>query len=286
MTSTLTPRALQRKDRPARMVPKAPRNIGLVVGIGILGAMAVLGTVVPIVAGYGTVASPSTVLQAPSAGHWFGTDAFGRDIFVRSMAAIQIDLLLAVAVTLVGLAIGSVVGAISATIGGRFDAVVMRLTDILMAFPAFVLALVIAASLGNNALNAAIGVTIAYIPQFVRLTRAQALEIRSRDFVAAARVSGTPTLVVALQHVLPNAFRAPLVQASLIAGWVVLDLAGLSFLGVGVQPPTPEWGQMIAVGSGDLLLGNWWTALFPGLMILLAAAAFQLVGDRLERSIR
>jgi peptide/nickel transport system permease protein len=202
------------------------------------------------------------------------------------MNAVRIDLSLALVVALVGLVIGSVVGSISATIGGWFDVVVMRLTDMLMAFPAFVLALVITASLGNSARNAAIGVTIAYIPQFIRLTRAQALEVRTTDFVAASRVSGTKTFLIAAQHVLPNSLRAPIVQASLIAAWAVLDIAGLSFLGVGVQPPTAEWGQMIALGSGDVLLGAWWTALFPGLMIVTAASAFQLIGDRFERSIR
>ncbi|WP_374761043.1 ABC transporter permease [Microbacterium sp. zg.B185] len=200
--------------------------------------------------------------------------------------AAQIDLTLALSVALIGLILGSVIGALSAAIGGWFDVVVMRITDMLMAFPSFVLALIITASLGNSAINAAIGVTIAFIPQYIRLTRSQALEVRSTDYVAASKVSGSTTLVSAVQHVLPNSFRAPLVQAPLIAAWAILDIAGLSFLGVGVQPPTPEWGAMIAEGTGDVLLGAWWTALFPGLMILAAASAFQMIGDRLERMIR
>ena len=274
--ATVPPRLRARRpDRPRRLVSTKGGNAGLIAGVTILAVLILLGIIVPIVSGYGTGAFPTQTLLAPSAQHWFGTDEYGRDIFVRCMAAVQIDLL-----------VGSVVGAVSATVGGWLDSVIMRVTDVFMAFPAFVLALVITASLGNNALHAAIGVTIAYIPQFIRLTRSQALQIRSTDFVAASRVIGTKTMVIAVQHVLPNAFRAPLIQGTLIASWCILDLAGLSFLGVGVQPPTPEWGQMISVGADDLLLGDWWTGLFPGLMIVVSAMAFQLIGDRLERNIR
>jgi peptide/nickel transport system permease protein len=294
MTATTTPPSIatpprarmKRADQPRRLFSGKGGNLGFLVGVGLLVALVLLAIIVPITKGYGTVAKPTETLRSPSGRHWFGTDEFGRDIFVRCMGAIQTDLLIAIAVTLVGLLLGSFIGAISATLGGWFDTVVMRLTDILMAFPAFVLALVITASLGNSAKNAAIGVAVAYLPQFIRLTRSQALQIRSSEFVAASRVSRTKTLVIAVQHVLPNAFRAPLIQGTLIAAWVILDLAGLSFLGVGVQPPTPEWGQMIAIGAGDVLLGDWWTALFPGLMIVASASAFQLIGDRLERSIR
>lgn len=261
-------------------------NAGLYIGISILVVLIAMSFIAPLIYGPATVANSEEALQPPSAQHLFGTDAFGRDVFTRSMTAAQIDLSLAVAVAVTGLVIGSVVGALSAAIGGWFDAVLMRVTDMLMAFPAFVLALIVTASLGNSAVNAAIGVTIAYIPQFIRLTRSQALEVRAADYVAASKVSGVSTIVGGVLHVLPNSFRAPLVQASLIAAWAILDIAGLSFLGVGVQPPTAEWGAMIAQGTGDVLLGYWWTALFPGLMILLAASAFQLIGDRLERMIR
>jgi len=283
-------------DRPVPVVKLRPQmkrlwqwhtgNIGFFVGLGILVALVVLTFVVPAVAGNGETAHPEQSLLAPSFEHLFGTDQFGRDVFVRSMAAAKIDLVLALTVAIVGLVIGSVVGALSAAFGGWFDLVVMRITDIAMAFPAFVLALIITASLGNSATNAAIGVTIAYIPQFIRLTRSQALEIRSADFVAASRVSGTKTFVIAVAHILPNSLRPAFVQASLIAAWAILDIAGLSFLGVGVQPPTAEWGAMIAEGTGDVLRGAWWTAFFPGLMILAAAASFQMIGDRLERSFR
>lgn len=275
-----------RREIPRRLWSFRTGNIGFIAGIAILVLMIVLSFVAPLIGGSGTIAHAGDTLAAPSLKHVFGTDEYGRDIFVRCMTAVQIDLTLAIVVTIIGFTIGTVVGSLSATVGGWFDVVIMRITDMLMAFPSFVLALIITASLGNSAQNAAIGVTIAYIPQFIRLTRSQALEVRSSDFIAASKVSGTKTVVIAIQHVLPNSFRAPLVQGSLIAAWAVLDIAGLSFLGVGVQPPTAEWGQMIALGSGDVLLGDWWAALFPGLMIVAAASAFQLIGDRLERIIR
>ncbi len=283
MSSTLMSTGLRvRADRPRRLLAIRASNVGFMAGSGILVVMVLLGIIVPIFAGSGTSTDPTSQLLAPSSAHWFGTDELGRDILVRCIAAIRIDLLVAIAVPVVGLTFGSFVGAVSATYGGWLDAVIMRLTDILMAFPAFVLALIISASLGNSAMHAAIGLFVAYLPQFVRLTRAQALQVRSSDYIAASRVSGTSTFKIATQLVLPNSFRAPLVQSSLVAAWTVLDLAGLSFLGVGVQPPTPEWGQMISISTTDVLLGDWWAALFPGLMIMISALSFQLIGDRLE----
>lgn len=261
-------------------------TFGLVFGGATLATLVLGAFLVPLIMGSASVARPSEAGLSPSPEHLFGTDRYGRDVFVRTFTAARIDVSLAAIVTVTGLVVGSVVGAVSASLGGWFDLVVMRVTDMLMAFPAFALALIITASLGNSATNAAIGVTIAYIPQFIRLTRSQALQVRNSDFVAAARVSGTGKVTIALQHVLPNSFRAPLAQASLIAGWAVLDIAGLSFLGVGVQPPSAEWGAMIAEGAGDVLLGDWWTAFFPGLMILLVAASFQTIGNRLERMLR
>jgi ABC-type dipeptide/oligopeptide/nickel transport system permease subunit len=129
-------------------------------------------------------------------------------------------------------------------------------------------------------------VIIAFLPLIVRLARAKALEVRSADYVAAGRLSGASTLQVAFQHVLPNVFKYPFVQSTLVASWAILDFAALSFLGVGVQPPTPEWGAMIAEGVGDILLGSWWPSFFPGLMILLSGASFQIIGDWLDRRLR
>ncbi len=251
-----------------------------------LGLIILLGVTVPLLFGDGDVAQDNEGLLPPSLSHPFGTDRFGRDVFLRCMAAVRIDITIGITVALAVLVIGSVIGAASATFGRAVDVVVMRVTDILLAFPGVVLALIITASLGKNAWYAAIAVIIAFLPLIVRLARSKALEIRSADYIAAGRLCGSSTTRLAFQHVLPNAFKYPFVQSTLVASWAILDFAALSFLGVGVQPPTPEWGAMIAEGVGDILLGSWWPSFFPGLMILLSGASFQIIGDWLDRRLR
>lgn len=253
------------------------------VAFALLALIIAAGIVVPLIFGDGDVARKSEGLLPPSTDHPFGTDKYGRDVFLRCMAAVRIDITLGLAVAFTVWVAGSVVGALSATIGRFVDVVVMRVTDILLAFPGIILALVITASLGKNAWFAAIAVIIAFVPLIVRLARAKALEVRSADYVAAGRLCGASTVRVAFQHVLPNIVKYPLVQSTLVASLAMLDFAALSFLGVGVQPPTPEWGGMIAEGIGDILLGSWWPSFFPGLMILLSAASFQIIGDWLDR---
>jgi peptide/nickel transport system permease protein len=252
----------------------------------LLGLITTLAIVVPLAFGVADVAQEHEGLLPPSLEHPFGTDRYGRDVFLRCMAAARIDILLGLAVATAVLLIGTVLGALSATFGRMVDVVVMRATDILLAFPGIVLALIITASLGKNAWFAASAVVIAFLPLVVRLARAKALEVRSADYIAAARLSRTSTVRLAIEHVLPNAFKYPFVQSTLIASWAILDFAALSFLGVGVQPPTPEWGAMIAESVGDTLLGSWWPSFFPGLMILLTAASFQIIGDWLDRRLR
>ena len=251
-------------------------------GVTILVVLVVLSIAVPLAATSATTAHPADSLLSPSWSHIFGTDRYGRDVFVRCMAAMHIDLLLAFVVAAAAFTVGSVIGSISGLAGRYVDEVIMRLTDILMAFPAFVLALVITACLGNSTVHAVIGITVAYTPYFIRLTRSRALSVRTLDYVAAARLAGTRGLRLAIRHVMPNSIQPALVQATLVAAWGILDIAGLSFLGVGVQPPTPEWGAMIADGYSDILSGQWWTALFPGVLILVTAAAFHLIGDTLD----
>jgi peptide/nickel transport system permease protein len=235
----------------------------------LLGLIVALAVVVPLVFGVADVAQAYPSLLPPSLEH-----------------AARLDILLGLAVATAALLIGTVLGALSATFGRAVDVVVMRATDVLLAFPGIVLALIITASLGKNAWFAASAVVIAFVPLVVRLARSKALEVRSADYVAAARLSGTSTVRIAVEHVLPNAFKYPFVQSTLIASWAILDFAALSFLGVGVQPPAPEWGAMIAEGVGDILLGSWWPSFFPGVMILLTAASFQIIGDWLDRRLR
>lgn len=268
--------------RQRRTISRSASHWMLRSGLALLAVLVVLGVVVPLLAGSATVTHPADALQPPSWSHLFGTDRYGRDVFVRCMSALRIDLLLAVVVAVCAFVVGSVIGAVSGMLGRYVDEALMRLTDIMMAFPSFVLALVITACLGNSTAHAVIGISVAYTPYFIRLTRSRALSVRTLDYVAASTLAGTGRLRTALVHILPNSMQPSLVQATLVAAWAILDIAGLSFLGVGVQPPTPEWGAMIADGYGDILSGQWWTACFPGVLILVAATAFHLIGDALE----
>lgn len=276
----------RRLSRRGRIGPRLRGRRWLAAGLILIGVLVAAGVLVPLFTGSPTTAHPDQALLGPSGSHLFGTDRYGRDVFVRTISAIRIDLVLALVAAAGAFVVGSVVGAVSGLLGGYVDEVVMRITDIMMAFPSFVLALMVTASLGNSTGHALIGVAAAYVPHFIRLTRARALSVRSLDFVAASRVARTGKLRIAFEHVLPNAIQPALVQATLVSAWAIIDIAGLSFLGVGVQPPTPEWGAMIADGYGDILSGQWWTAFFPGLFIILAATGFHLAGDALDGSDR
>jgi peptide/nickel transport system permease protein len=256
------------------------------VGVAILVAYALLAIIGPSFLPDPLSTASGATLQPPSAEHWFGTDRFGRDIFARSVAAIRLDVTVGLTIAALSLVVGSVFGVIAGYWGGWVDEVVMRVTDVLLAFPGFVLALIIAAALGDSVRNVIIAVAVAYTPHFVRLTRAQVLTVRELEFVDAARVAGNGRLRVAFRHVLPNSLRPALVQATLVTGWAILDVAGLAFLGVGIAPPTAEWGVMVAEGANDVVSGYWWTSLFPGAMIVLAVAAFHLIGDELEGELR
>ena len=222
---------------------------------------------------------PASAFRSPSAQHWFGTDQFGRDVFARAVHSARLDLTLGVLMSLAAMVVGSLIGLVSGYWGGWIDEVIMRLTDIVLAFPGFVLALILVAVIGNSIPNVAIAVTVAYIPYFIRLTRAEVLSQREMEYIDGARLAGNPPWRTALRHVLPNSLESSLVQATLVAGWSILTVAGLAFLGVGIRPPTAEWGVMVAEGAPQIITGQWWTSLFPGGMIVLAVMAFHFIGD-------
>jgi peptide/nickel transport system permease protein len=228
--------------------------------------------------------SPAEALTGPSATHLLGTDRFGRDVLARAVVAARMDLFVGVVIALAAASVGSLVGVIAGYAGGVVDEAIMRVTDVVLAFPGFVLALIIVAVLGEGIPNVVIAVAVAYSPYFVRLTRSRALGEREREYVDAAALSGNPRWRIALRHVMPNSLGPAYTQATLVAGWAILDVAGLAFLGVGIQPPTAEWGVMVAEGANDVLTGAWWTALVPGALIVLLALSFQMVGDDLQGS--
>lgn len=220
-------------------------------------------------------------LQPPSASHWLGTDEFGRDVLVRIVFGGRISL--AVGFLAVGIAagVGVPVGLVSGYAGGRVDVVVMRIMDVLLAFPAILLALAIVGALGPGVRNAIVAVGIVAIPAFARVVRGATLVVRIQDYVEAARAMGAGAGRIVARHVFPNAMAPVIVQATLGVGTAILSSAGLSFLGLGAQPPTPDWGGMLASGR-EFMLQAWWIATFPGMAIMATVLGFNLVGDALR----
>ncbi len=222
------------------------------------------------------------VLSPPSLDNWFGTDALGRDVFSRVMVATRLDLLIALSAVILSFVVGSVLGAAAGYWGGKLDMVMSRLLDTIMAFPIFVLAMGIVAALGNTIENIIYATAIINIPFYARLVRAEVNIRREAGFVHAAKLSGNSDLRVLALHIFPNTLPPMMVQISLNLGWAILNAAGLSFIGLGVRPPTPEWGIMVAEGANFIVSGEWWLALFPGLWLMLAVFTFNLLGDGLR----
>jgi peptide/nickel transport system permease protein len=220
-------------------------------------------------------------LHPPSSTYWFGTDELGRDILSRVMSGAKYSLGIAFIILSIALVIGVVVGAVAGYVGGLVDEILMRITDLFLAFPALILAMAIAATLGRNLQNVVIALTAVYWPWYARLVRGQVLSIKEREFVEAARAVGARPSRVMLRHILPNTTAPIIVQLTIDVGYAVLATAGLSFLGLGAQPPLPEWGTMIA-GARTFFREAWWYITFPGLALTLTVVGFNLLGDGLR----
>ncbi|MFM8770063.1 MAG: ABC transporter permease, partial [Rubrivivax sp.] len=220
----------------------------------------------------------SAALAPPSAAHWFGTDAVGRDIFSRTVVATRLDLGIAVAAVGLSFIVGLPLGLAAGFFGGWWDAAVTRLSDTIMAFPLFVLAMGIVAALGNTVGNIVLATAIINLPFYVRVARAETNVRRNAGFVEAARLSGNTDLRILAVHLLPNILPPAMVQVSLNMGWAILNAAGLSFIGLGVRPPTPEWGILVAEGAQFIVSGEWWVSFFPGAVLMLAVFSFNLLG--------
>jgi peptide/nickel transport system permease protein len=221
----------------------------------------------------------SDVLLPPSRLYPFGTDQYGRDLLARVLNGSRLDVAVAAVVCILATLIGSTIGAAVGYLGGWVEQVAMRITDVLLAFPGFILALAIAVFLGNDIRNVIFAIAVAYTPVMVRLIRGHALALRKAQFVLAAKGMGASARSIVLGHVLPNTLSSVLVQATLFMAWAVLDTAGLSFIGVGIRPPTAELGSMTGEGADFLISGSWWFALLPGLVIMVIVLGFNLVGD-------
>jgi peptide/nickel transport system permease protein len=266
--------------RVLRFVRKHP---GFMIGLLIVIFYLVVALIGPELVPYGpTQSHPRNTLQAPSDEFRFGTDKFGRDILTRVVYATRLDLSIAFAVAISSFTIGSTIGAISGYYGRWLDDIIMRVVDVMFAFPAFILAMAITAILGDTVENVIIAIATAYTPYFIRLTRSEMLKVRSREYADAALSVGNPRWRVVLVHLLPNSLAPSLVQMALVFGWAILDAAGLAFLGLGITPPTAEWGVMVSEGAQRIITGEWWMWLYPGAAVVLAAFAFNLLGDGLR----
>ncbi|MBI5262939.1 MAG: ABC transporter permease [Bradyrhizobium sp.] len=224
----------------------------------------------------------AAALKAPSAAHWFGTDQLGRDIFSRVIVATRLDCFIAVSSVALVFLLGGLAGIAAGYFGGWTDRIVGRIADTIMAFPLFVLAMGIVAALGNTVQNIIIATAIVNFPLYARVARAEGNVRRNAGFVQAARLSGNGEFRILLVHILPNIMPIMIVQMSLTMGYAILNAAGLSFIGLGVCPPTAEWGIMVAEGASFMVSGEWWIALFPGLALMLAVFCFNLLGDGLR----
>ncbi|MGN6306304.1 MAG: D,D-dipeptide ABC transporter permease [Mesorhizobium sp.] len=220
-------------------------------------------------------------LAAPSLAHFFGTDEVGRDIFSRVLWGARTSVTVGLAIVAISMGFGTVIGAFSGLVGGRIDTLIMRFMDVVLSFPSFVMAMALAAALGPNLINAMLAIAVVRIPFYVRLARGQALSLRSKPYVKAAMSFGAPRVQIMRRHIMPNAMAPIIVQATLDIGLAILTASALSFIGLGAQQPTAEWGAMVATGR-DYLLDQWWYPTFPGLAILITAVGFNLLGDGLR----
>nr|WP_197023474.1 ABC transporter permease subunit [Heyndrickxia ginsengihumi] len=249
------------------------------IGIFILGIIILLSLFAPIVTPYNpTKINISEKFQSPSFHHLFGTDEVGRDIFTRILYGARLSLGFGIVVIVIASLVGVVVGTVSGYVGRILDQIIMRIADMLLAFPNLILAMALAAVLGPSLQNAMIAIAIVKIPVYIRLARGEALVLKETLFVKSAETFGIGKIRIILKHFIPNSFSPVIIQATLDVGDAILLISTLGFLGLGAQPPTPEWGAMISVGW-EYLLTYWWYPTFPGLMLFLSSGALNLIGD-------
>lgn len=273
------PRLEVGRSRTLRRVLRDPLTV---TGCGFVALLAAVAAAAP----WLTLHNPILIdlpqrLLPPGAGHPLGTDDLGRDIYSRIIAGSRISLEAGLLVLLCAVAIGTVVGGVAGYAGGWADETMMRITDMFLAFPPLVLAMAVAAALGRGLTNAMIAVIFVWWPWYARLVRSQVLALKEREYILAARAQGAGFAKILGRHILPNTSSQIVVQASLDVGYAILVTASLGFIGLGAQPPLPEWGAMIAQGRA-YLLNDWWYPTFPGLAIMLTVLGFNLIGDGLR----
>ena len=284
-TTGATPRAVRSESPGMRMLRRTFRNRGAQIGTIILLTLVIAALCAPLLTGADPNAiDPSITLLPPSAAHPMGTDHIGRDVFARFLFGGRLSLWVGLVAISIGATFGISIGLLAGFYGGWIDSVSSWLTDVLLSFPDILLALAIIAVLGPGIVNAMLAIGIAFIPSFMRLTRGNVLAIRELGYVEAARAIGTSDFKIMFRHILPNALRTLLVLLTLGIGSAILAGAALSFLGLGAQPPTPEWGAMLNAGQ-KFIRQAWWLTVFPGVGIFLTVLAINMIGDAVSDAV-
>ncbi|WP_131113031.1 ABC transporter permease [Lichenihabitans psoromatis] len=280
---TPTSLAQARLKRFVSVAAKLCSNPLALFGLVIVAALILMALLAPVVAGGVSPIDQNLAgrLQPPSAAHWFGTDELGRDIFARTVYGARATLAIVALVGVIVVPVGLAIGTLSGYVGGAVDTVLMRITDIFLAFPSLVLALAFAAALGPGIVNAVIAISLTAWPPYARLARAETAAIARTDFIAAVVLQGASTSRILFRHVVPLCLSSVIIRLTLDMAGIILTAAGLGFLGLGAQPPTPEWGAMVAAGR-SVVLDQWWVATIPGFAIFFVSLAFNILGDGLR----
>jgi len=259
------------------------RNLAGAVAAVLIVVLMIVAIIGPYIAPYDPLSTNlREVLQPPSATFWFGTDHLGRDIFSRVIVAARLDFAIAIVAVSLSAVVGSAIGALSGYVGGWLDRILGRVVDVMMAFPLFVAAMALVAVLGNSVESIVLATAIINLPFYFRLMRAEISARRETGYVEAAIINGNSTTQVIFGFLVPNSLPPVIVQISLNLGWAILNTAGLAFIGLGVAPPTPEWGIMIQEGASMMVSGQWWVVVFPGLALAMSVFCFSLLGDAIR----
>jgi peptide/nickel transport system permease protein len=259
------------------------RNAVSLAAAGIVTFLICLALVGPMLTSYDPYATDlANVLDPPGKLHWFGTDQLGRDVLSRVVASARVDLFIAVCAVTASFSVGVAIGGLAGYLGGSFDLWTSRIAEMVQVFPLFVLAMALVAALGNDLRNVVLATAIVNLPFYIRLARVEVGVLSTQLFVDAARVAGNGDVRIIGCVLLPNVMPNLMIQLSVNLGWAILNAASLSFIGLGIRPPTAEWGIMVAEGATQAMAGNWWLIVFPGLALALAVFAFNLLGDALR----
>ncbi|MGL4946789.1 MAG: nickel transporter permease [Cetobacterium sp.] len=284
MTDTKNENIGKKRSQLAELWKSLKRNKMALFGLAILVIIILLALFADQIANYDGVVIKQNLrmrLKPPSSQHWLGTDEFGRDIFARLIHGARVSLKVGILAVGIAIVVGGFLGSIAGYYGGKLDNIIMRIMDIFLAVPSILLAIAIVSALGPNLLNLMVAVSISSIPRYARIVRASVLSIRDQEFIEAARAIGASDARIIFRHIIPNSLAPVIVQGTLGVANAILATAGLSFIGLGIQPPAPEWGSMLS-GGRQYLRYAWWVTTFPGVSIMVTILSLNLLGDGLR----